>query len=99
WTSVLPSSVTSGPSPPAAALWKVVATCGQGTYLISTSVSGCSALKSASTASRNSVCSGVPSPIIQTLSFAGDSPSASSPSPPPQAAAARTIAAAAAATL
>src|SRR5437879_4448023 len=77
-TSVLPTSVTSGPEPPAIAVWNFCVACGQGTYWICTAVLGCFWWNSAVTPSRNLVCSGLPSPTCQTTTFAASAPLASS---------------------
>src|SRR5262245_36731327 len=99
-TSVLPTSVTSGPEPPAIAVWNFWVACGQGMYCTCTSVFGCFCRNSASTPSRNLVCSALPSPICQTTSFAGSAPLAEEVSfflpPQPVMATASTTAAAAA---
>src|SRR3954447_1461721 len=77
-TSVLPTSVTSGPAPLAIAVWNFWVACGQGMYWTCTAVFGCFWRNSAVTPSRNFVCSGLPSPICQTTIFAGSAPLASS---------------------
>ena len=80
--SVLPSSVTSGPSPPASAAWNFFGASSQGMYCTTTSVSGCFFLNSASTLSRNLVWASPPSPIIHTVSLLLSAALSSSPEPP-----------------
>lgn len=89
WVSVLPSSVMSGPSPPASAAWNFFGASSQGMYWTTTSVSGCFCRNSVSTPSRNLVCASLPSPIIQTVSLLLSAALSSSEPPQP----ARTIAA------